>query len=166
MTHDAPNRPARNLADALLEPICPRAERVLRDAHLASYLEPHKWPEVQCVADALCDAMGRGRRPLSTFDRDSGVRAIVALYAAGYSPGDLKRAATLAPKQEWWNKDGARRGLSTLTPEVVDRALHDPADGRVNALVRSARAAADREQGSAPAPLGVLLAAAGGHNAT
>jgi hypothetical protein len=155
MTHDASTRAPRNLAEALSEPIGERASRVQRDAHMASYLEPHRWPEVQSVSDALCAAMGRPPRVLAGFDRDTGVRAVLALYAAGYDQAQLVKAARLAPKQPWWNREGARRGLSTLTPEVVDRALHDPADERVGAMVRSAREAASRE--SEPAAVGGLL---------
>jgi hypothetical protein len=164
MTHDASTQQPRNLEQALLRPIRQRAELVERNPTAAGYLQPHRWPEVQAVSDALCAAMSRPVRVLADYGRDSGVRAVVALYAAGYEQDALVRAATLAPRQEWWNKEGARRGLSTLTPEVVDRALYDPADARVNDLVRRARADAEREQG--PQAIGGLLAAAvGGSNA-
>lgn len=164
MTHDASTQQPRNLDQALLRPIRQRAELVERNPTAAGYLQPHRWPEVQAVSDALCAAMSRPVRVLADYGRDSGVRAVIALYAAGYEPDALVKAASLAPRQEWWNKEGARRGLSTLTPEVVDRALHDPADARVNDLVRRARADAEREQG--PQAIGGLLAAAvGGSNA-
>jgi hypothetical protein len=117
-------RPPRNLADALKLPIGERASLVARDAHLATYLEPQLWTEVVAVAEALCAAAGRPKRVLAGYDRDTGVRAVVALYAAGYAEEDLTRAARALPAQPWWTKDGARRGLSALTPEVVDRALH------------------------------------------
>lgn len=116
-------RPA-NLAEALkLEPQ-ERAQALADDPHLADWLEPGKWPEVAFVAQVFGEATGQGPVRLGAYGRDSGLRAIVGLYAAGHTRDELGRVVRNVVKSKFW-KDG-KRGLSSLTPEVVRIALSDP----------------------------------------
>lgn len=112
-----------NRAEAELIPICLRAELLERDRYAAGYLEPQRWPEVVAVADALAAAAGQPPPKLGHYDRDSGVRAVVALYAQGYLKSDLMRVARLLPTRPFWNKPDCSRDLATLSPVVVRREL-------------------------------------------
>lgn len=112
-----------SLEQALKLPICVRAEALERDKHMASWVLPHKWPEVAMVADALTEASGQPKRLLGAYERDAGVKAVVGLYAMGYTPSLLVAVARGIPTRPWWQRDGANRGLSSLTPEVVAREL-------------------------------------------
>lgn len=132
------------LEQALALPVCARAEALERDKHMASWVLPHRWPEVAAVSDALTESAGQPQRRLGAYERDAGVRAVVALYAMGYTPGLLVAVARGVPTRKWWQQDGASRGLSSLTPEVVAREL------AVNPLAQPpspavAKALADRE---------------------
>jgi hypothetical protein len=60
---------------------------------------------------------------LSEIARDSGLRAVVVLLAAGYSVADLEWIAANVPKQAWWRRGARARGLGSLSVEVVSRAL-------------------------------------------
>lgn len=114
----------RTLEQALTLPVCARAQ-VVADGEregLGDWLQAERWPEVQRLAEVLEECTGQ-RRPLAKYSRDGGVRAIVALYAAGFMPGDLERALRIVTKEPWWTRDGATRGLQSLSPEVVSRAL-------------------------------------------
>jgi hypothetical protein len=117
-----PRRVVTSYADALeLDPEA-RARLVIANPHDGAWLEPHRWPEVVAVAAALGEVTGAKVR-LSAYRGDRGVQGIVAMLADGFPAGDLVRAAKLAAGSPWWRK--GKRGLSSLTPEVVRRAL-DP----------------------------------------
>lgn len=146
----------RNFDDAMaLEP-CVRADYAQRNQHLWDFLEPQSWPEVVAAADALADAMGARRMPLGPPSRDAGVRAVLALYAAGWMCGDVIRVARQLPREQGLAKDGKRLGLSALTPEVARRAMAaaEEYDARAE---RSARA---REAAPAKVPEGERVPAA------
>ncbi len=55
--------------------------------------------------------------------RDSGLRAILVLLAAGYPVADLEWVAANVPGQAWWRGGERVRGLGSLSVEVVSRAL-------------------------------------------
>lgn len=151
-----PEQLPNNLAEALELPICSRAKVVVEHTERAEWLQPHKWPELLRVAEALHEACGLGEVRLASYSRDSGVRAIVTLFDAGYMPSDLLKACRLLPGDAWWSKEGSRRGLASLSPEVVRRVL---ATGLSPAqAARVARALGERP----PSPLGDLLATAAG----
>jgi hypothetical protein len=117
------DRPPTNRAEAELIPICLRAEMLERDRYAAGYLEPQRWPEVVAVAEALAEAAGQPQPTLGHYDRDSGVRAVVALYAQGYLKSDLLRVARALPTRPFWNRPECARDLATLSPVVVRREL-------------------------------------------
>lgn len=150
--NQAPALPS-NLEQALELPICSRAQVAVEHPERAEWLQPQKWPEVLKVATALHEACGLGEVRMATYARDSGVRAIVELFAAGYMPSDLVKAARLLPSDPWWSKDGSRRGLASLSAEVVRRVLATGLSPAQEARV--ARALGERP----PSALGDLLPA-------
>lgn len=110
----------RNLAEALQVPLKERAGLVLADEHSAGYFQPQSWPEVVQVAEACGDTR------LSDYSRDNGVKAAVALFAAGFTVADVVRAWKSLSKSTWAREQrdaGRRLGMSSLSPEVVRRAL-------------------------------------------
>jgi hypothetical protein len=113
----------RNLASALLVPICPRARLALENPHDALWLEPQKWPEIVQVAAAFAAACGGPAPRLLRFSSDAAVRHLCELYAAEFTLEELLFVADAAPRQPWWNKDGKRFGLTSLSAEVVRRTL-------------------------------------------
>ena len=107
---------------ALELPIAERAKLVLEEPREAQRLRPQHWPETRRIAEAFGKAVGCDR-PLSEIARDSGLRAIVVLLAAGHSVADLEWTAATVPKQAWWRRGDRVRGLGSLSVEVVSRAL-------------------------------------------
>jgi hypothetical protein len=108
--------------DAQPEPgIQKRAMALSEQPSLASAAHPERWPEVVGVAHAFSRASGVPGQRLGEHASDPGVRAIVALYAAGFTQSELERVAEFVPKQAWWRSKGL--GLSSLSPEVVRRNL-------------------------------------------
>jgi hypothetical protein len=119
-TRDPVQQPRQpmNLEEALEIPIGQRARVCTTDPHLAAYLQPEEWPEVRAIATQLGEALGQ-RVVLGAYYRDSGVRAVVECFAAGFTEQELTECARA--NEAWWRKE--RRGLSSLTPEVVRRSL-------------------------------------------
>lgn len=116
----ATQRRPLSLEQALELPIRERAEAALANEHEASYLQPQRWPEVVSVAEAFGKAQNQPVRLGSTF-RDVGLRAIVERFAEGFAVEELLAAINEVPSDPWFS-DG-RRGLSSLTAEVVRRLL-------------------------------------------
>jgi hypothetical protein len=112
------------LDEVSVQPIAQRARAALVSRRDAQRLQPQDWPEVRQIVEAFASTVGR-ERPLGEFARDSGLRAIVGLLAAGNSVEDVEWVAENVPKQAWWRSDGRTRGLATLSPEVVARALEE-----------------------------------------
>ena len=104
-------------------PIGERATGVQNHPALASVVYPERWPEVLGVARAFARASGFPEPRLGKYERDSGVRAVVELYATGFTQAELEHVAALVPKQPWWSQSGKRLGLSSLTIEVARRNL-------------------------------------------
>jgi hypothetical protein len=102
--------------------VAERAKLVLADAREAHRLRPHEWAETRRVAEAYGRATGNPR-PLSEMQRDSGLRAVLVLFAAGYSVADVEWVAANVPTQAWWRGGERVRGLGSLSVEVVARAL-------------------------------------------
>jgi len=98
-----------------------RALAVRDQPALAATAHPEQWPEVVGVAQAFARASGLPERGLGELGNDPGVRAILALYAAGFTQTELERVAEFVPKQAWWRTK--ELGLSSLSPEVVRRNL-------------------------------------------
>lgn len=112
------------LDELLALPVAERARIALASPRDAQRLRPQDWPEVRKIVGAFASAVGRERR-LGEFARDSGLRAIVGLLAAGNSVEDVEWVAANVPRQAWWRSDGKTRGLATFSPEVVARALEE-----------------------------------------
>jgi hypothetical protein len=103
-------------------PIAERAKLVLADAREAQRLRPQDWTETRRIAEAYGRATGNPR-PLSELQRDSGLHAVLVLFAAGYSVADVEWVAGNVPVQAWWRAGERVRGLGSLSVEVVARAL-------------------------------------------
>ena len=102
--------------------VAERAKLVLSDAREAQRQRPQDWPEARRIAEAYGRATGN-LRPLSELQRDSGLRAILVLFAAAYSVADVEWVAANVPGQAWWRAGQRVRGLGSLSVEVVARAL-------------------------------------------
>jgi hypothetical protein len=130
-------------AAALALPIAERAKLALENAREAQRLRPQQWAEARKVAEAYGRAVG-SVRPLSEMARDSGLRAILVLLAAGFSVPDLEWAANNVRAQAWWRGGDRVRGLASLSVEVVSRALAERnAPSRAISPARSPRASGE-----------------------
>jgi hypothetical protein len=114
-------------------PVSERASRVLDAPALAERLHPERWPELIAVGAAFAESTGQTKAFLGRFADDEGVRALVRLFASGFSQQSLEYVARVVPKQEWWTANGKRLGLSSLTLEVVRRNAPD-AEGRARVM--------------------------------
>lgn len=114
----------RNLKQALEIPLTERAQIVADNPDRATWMEPHKWPEVVEIANALHSAFGlKGTARLSALKSDSGVRAVVTTLAAGFEVKELLRVAESLPRSELAKRAKGPLGLSSLSVEVVRRGL-------------------------------------------
>jgi len=100
-----------------------RAIEVRDHPEVAAVSHPERWPEVQSVAQAFSRAAGLAEQRLGQYGRDPGVRALVDLYAAGFTQAELERVVAIVPKLQWWRASNRRLGLSSLSIEVVRRNL-------------------------------------------
>jgi len=101
-----------------------RAAEKLRDPTSANWDRPASWPELVTAADAFAAALGLKKPRLGGMS-DAGVRALLELFAAGFTPDELSTAANAAKTDPWCQNSTAKRGLSSISPEVVRRLL-DP----------------------------------------
>ena len=113
---ERPSRP-RNREQALQVPIRERAQVLVDEEHLESWLEPHRWPEVLELGERFAAALG-WTRPRMT--RASDARRLVHLLAA-FDAAELDRAVEAAPGDDWLTT--GRKGLGSLSVEVVSRLL-------------------------------------------
>lgn len=125
--------------------ITERAKLVLADAREAQRLRPHDWPETRRIAEAYGRATGNPRL-LSELQRDSGLCAVLVLFAAGYSVADVEWVAANVPAQAWWRGGERVRGLGSLSVEVVARALAERDAPRRLALAPRANTATSEER--------------------
>jgi hypothetical protein len=141
-----------NLEQALGIPLAERSAMVLDDPFRAEFLRPEAWPEVAEVVSEFVVCTGQNRR-LARYSHDPGLKALVVLFAAGYSAPDVCRAVQVVTNERWWTKDGAKRGLASLSPEVVARALQGeqpgPLSEDVAAAIKRAREALAEETSDA-----------------
>jgi len=115
----------RSREEALKIRIAPRAALVVNQPALAAVTQPEQWPEVISVAKVFARAAGVAEQRLGRYQKDPGVRALVELYAVGFTQLELERVAQVVPRQPWWSAQGKRLGLSSLSIEVVRRNLPD-----------------------------------------
>lgn len=150
-----------NLQESLELPIAERAHWIADGpgAVRADWMQPHLWPEVKAVAEALANATGKpSHARLSSYGRDAGVKALVEAFATGWSQAELERAVVFVVRSDWWTKDRATRGLSSLSQEVIRRAI--TASEHVTSARRPELSRAPRrtpeEMGCVPPPPGLL----------
>lgn len=121
--HERATKSPRNPAEAAELPINDRAFYVEQNRHLSEWVTPEAWPEVRAVAQAVHEANGlTGTARLLPYAKDSGVRAVVALFAAGFALDELLAAVRGVTKSKWWrSEDGKPRSLGALSVEVIRR---------------------------------------------
>lgn len=122
----APERPPSSLDAAMDLPLADRANWCVQREDVAGWIEPKLWPEVIRAAAELGAAVGVLDVRLGSYQRDSGLRAVVELFAAGYTPEDLSRAAKAATGSAYFSN---KRSLAAFTIEVVRRLLADAGAG-------------------------------------
>ncbi len=115
-----PNGPF-DLESALKLPIQQRASCASEPGGPGGYLCPERWPEVVSAAKSFSDAWGQRLR-IGNYSGDAGVRALVVLFAAGFTVEELDLAAKLTLRNPWF-EERRRRALRNLTPEVVRQTL-------------------------------------------
>jgi hypothetical protein len=125
-------------------PLVERARLVLRDPRAAAQLRPQDWPETKQIAAAY-GAATESQRTLSELKRDSGLRAIVELIAAGYAVDDITWLASSVPREAWWRSGDRIRGLGSLSIEVASRAIGGR-DAPVRPTVAKARGSAESDE--------------------
>lgn len=126
-------------------PLAERAELVVSGGVDAQWSAPHQWPETVAIATAVARHSGHPAPRLGAYHRDAGVRAVVGLFADGWSADELLAALPAVLGSEWWRRE--RRGLAALTPEVLRRAVQADPSQRVDPgppAVQDARIAARR----------------------
>ena len=126
-------------------PLVERARLVLRDPRAAAQLRPHEWPETKQIAAAYGAATG-SQRSLSELKRDSGLRAIVELIAAGYAVDDITWLASSVPHEAWWRSGDRIRGLGSLSIEVASRALGERGAPRRPTVAKAPRSGVSDEE--------------------
>lgn len=120
-------RAPRNFDEAMALPPQDRARLATDHPDVQDFCSPERWPEVVTAAEALATAAGSALPVrLGAYRRDAGVRAVVGLLADGVPVEDIVRAVGVVARSAWWTSGGRARGLSSLTPEVVRRALAQP----------------------------------------
>lgn len=127
VTSDAPwlQRPPSSLDEALSWPLRERSKSCLQFSHAADWSCPQQWPEVRAVEERFSETLRRTRVPLGAPSRDSGVRAVLGLFADGVELDPLLEAIGRAGTDEWFRQ--GRKGLSSLTLEVYRRLVSGPA---------------------------------------
>jgi hypothetical protein len=75
---------------------------------------------VLAVAKRALAALGQPNAPVGRYERDGGVKALVALYASGLTQRQLESVADQI-KTDPYFAENRKRGLSSLTLEVVRR---------------------------------------------
>lgn len=118
---DSARQSLRSLETAKNIPLQERSRLVLDNPDLANWAQPQQWPEVVRVAGLLAEALSQAKPKLCDLGRDSGLQAIVGLFADGFTLDELEQACGVAKTDPWFRKE--RRGLTSLTPEVVRRLL-------------------------------------------
>jgi hypothetical protein len=98
------------------------AAYLLAHPYADAYLEPQLWPTVIAVSQALSEAAGRPERKLGQYQQDKGVKAVIGLLAAGNLPSVLVRVAKALPTLDFWQRSPHQLGLSSFTPDVLERA--------------------------------------------
>lgn len=148
-----------NLEAALRMPIAERAGAVVTRSDVAHWVQPEKWPEVQSLAQVFAEATGKSHAAkLGPYSSDRGTRALVALLTT-FDASEAERGIRAVVSGQWWRDDAKGKGLSTLSTEVLRRAL-DEADER-RTRRRRLREPSREDRGETMTPAELLQAATG-----
>jgi hypothetical protein len=117
----APDRAPQSRDEAMRLPVDVRARWATERRDTADWTCAHQWPEVVTAAEIIRVALELGPLRLSPASKDSGVRAILVLLAAGYTEADFKAAAKAIPTDKWMQD---KRAIGALSPEVMRNLLN------------------------------------------
>lgn len=118
---DWTKRPPSSPADALQCPLELRSRLALDRDDVASWTAPESWPEVRMSLVAYRSAVKKPNERFLDYKRDPGIRALVALFAAGFSANDVCEVIPRIVASPWWSEKP--RDLGSITLTVVRRAL-------------------------------------------
>lgn len=124
----------RERDSASIEDRCRRVMATTNKEELAGY-RVETWVEIKQAFVAYQKASGKHGARLGQYNSDAGTRALVALFATGYSVEELCEAIREVIRGRWWAKlieEGTTPDLSMLSPVVVRRAIErvSPREGR------------------------------------
>jgi hypothetical protein len=103
-------------------PIRERCELLGTDAHLASYIQPERWPELIQLRDLFAEVSGLSNVELGPYSHHKGTQRLVAMLAC-HSPETLERAFRQLPKDQWWRDNARKFGIAGLSLNVIDSML-------------------------------------------
>ncbi len=114
-----------NLEEALCIPIHQRCSLLVQRPDLAGWLQPSVWPEISSVISLYRGLTGQPNLPIGRYDKDGGLRAVVALFSTEpeIPIDDIHAALRRLVSSEYWRRVGIKRGLQGLTIEVIRREL-------------------------------------------
>lgn len=109
----------KSLADAMRLPIEWRARALVSQPLNAQWANPQEWPENIAALRAFEAATGVKRG----FDgpTDPALLVIARLYSAERPVEAVAAGIKAIVESKWWTKDGAKRGLTSITTEVFSR---------------------------------------------
>jgi hypothetical protein len=139
-----------SLESACAIPIRERCELLGTDAHLASYIQPERWPELLRLRELFAEVSGLSNVELGPYAHHKGTQRLVAMFACGHSLETLERAFRQLPKDKWWVDNARKFGIAGLSLNIVDSML---AKAQETALSpEQVRRIARAKQGLAPDP--------------
>lgn len=112
-----------SLESACELPIQERCQLLGTDAHLASYIQPERWPELLRLRELFAEVSGLSNVELGPFSHHKATQRLVAMFSAGHSLETLERAFRALPRNKWWCDNGRKYGLAGLSLNVVDSVL-------------------------------------------
>jgi len=112
-----------SLESACELPIQERCQLLGTDAHLASYIQPERWPELLRLRELFAEVSGLSNVELGPFSHHKATQRLVAMFSAGHSLETLERAFRALPRNKWWCDNGRKYGLSGLSLNVIDSVL-------------------------------------------
>lgn len=134
-----------NITEALALPIHWRARALVTQPLNAQWANPQDWPENIAALRAFEGATGTRRGFSGPTDR--GLATIAGFYAAELTQEQVCAGIVAVVESDWWRKDGASRGLTSISIEVLNRALQSLQTKPANDAAKRAREAEERVLG-------------------
>lgn len=126
-TQQQHQRPPGNLEAALKIPVTLRAQLLLDNDHTLTFVQPHKWRELQRLGERIAEKAG-WHPPRWSSATGKAVMPLVRLLAE-FSLEELGRFIEAIPDDEWFSSE---KGFTWLSDEVVRRTLGKAGGSRVS----------------------------------